>query len=262
MALRNDGPWGSPGGLAVIDVRNPRLPRQLGAVDIGHVSRGLAVAGNYAYISGDTGTTGGLSVIDIRDPHNPSVVGSVTSPEIAYGLAVSESHAFVAVRSAYPYVYSLKVFDVSTPALPLLVGSVDVPYGAYSVALSGDYAFVLGGYLQVVDVSNPLAPGLVSVAYAPGATGNFGGVTIQGDIAYAAKDRSVEVIDISDPTHPRFVGSAPSGGGAVAVSGDYLCAGAGLRGLLILPTQCQPWEKDGPIRGHASDVENAEVEDR
>jgi len=240
MALGSSPPVGPPGGLAVIDVRRPQSPRQLGSVALQHSSRGLAVVGNYAYVSGNTDTTGRLSVIDIRDSHDPRVVGSVSIPAFARGLAVSETHAFVAVKSVdYPYVYSLQGIDVRNPALPWLSGKLDLPQGAAAVTLSGDYAFVLGFQLQVVDVSNPYNMKLVSTVELPGNPGNHPAVTVSGNLAYAAMVGSVQAIDVENSRYARPVAGAPGGGGGLAVSGDYLYAAAGLRGLLVLPTHCQ-----------------------
>jgi hypothetical protein len=177
-------------------------------------------------------------VIDIRESHDPRVVGSVNISRFAYGLAVSKTTAFVALRSVdYPYVYSLQAIDVTIPALPRLAGRLDLLYGAGSVALSGKYAYVVAFDLQIVDVSDPFNLRLAGILGAPG---SWGGITVSGDIAYAAMAGSVVVIDVSNPRYPRFVGSAPSGGGDVAVSGEYLYAASLLQGLLVLPTHCHP----------------------
>ena len=68
---------GGVGSLAAIDISNPTSPRLHGVVrDADKLlgARGLAIAGNYAYVASDR--YHGLVAVDIGNPSNPTIVAS------------------------------------------------------------------------------------------------------------------------------------------------------------------------------------------
>ena len=93
--------------------------------------------------------------------------------------------------------------------------------------LHGDYAYVRvgGGQYRILNVSDPTSPTLVTETDVP----LTGVVSTCGNYLYASNfdRRDITVVDISDPTNPIRIGSAPydwSGRSRIdmKVSGDYL----------------------------------------
>jgi hypothetical protein len=139
----------------------------------------------------------------------------------------------VAVRGPYAYVSCgsrLVVVDTSNPAQVRMVGQTALLDGmGSSIAVHGDYAYVAGGYLYVIDVSDPTLPTQVA-RFSPrrGAVK----VVVAGAYAYVMGSRSgplqpgsaLQIINISDPTHPVEVGwfeTTRSGHLSVALVGKY-----------------------------------------
>src|SRR5262245_13340117 len=109
-------------GLKVIDVSSPETPTVVGSFGDLVACRGLAVVGNYAYVTafGSEGHTG-LVVIDITTPTAPQRVGSVAIPNVYMeDVDVSGGYAYVAAGRSGFY-----VFDVSTPNATSLVTTID-----------------------------------------------------------------------------------------------------------------------------------------
>lgn len=103
------------GGLAIVDVSDPRTPTVLGRAEIDGVPKGVAVDGDTVYVAAGSA---GIAVVDVSDPAAPLVIGTADTPGPALRLAYSDGHLFVAAWT------DARVYDVSTPAEPRFVGSV------------------------------------------------------------------------------------------------------------------------------------------
>jgi hypothetical protein len=76
-------------------------------------------------------------------------------------------------------------------------GSVDTPSDAVGVAAVGTYAYVVDGALQVIDVSDPHSPQIVTGGGVPGSADD---VAVAGTYACVADyDSGLQVIDVSNP---------------------------------------------------------------
>ena len=107
---------------------------------------------------------------------------------------------------------------------------------SYAVAVQGPIAYLgVGPRLVLLDVSDPARPAVLGrTGVLPGVVQ---GVAVSGSHAYvAAGDGGLRVVDVSDPAHPREVGSCDTPGEAwgVAVSGSYAYVAAGDAGLRIV----------------------------
>lgn len=119
----------------------------------------------------------------------------------------------------------LVVFDVQDPTQPIQVAQSSVmPARARGLYVAGDYAYVadgLGG-LRIFDIHTATTPIPVGFYQTDGLAQN---VKVAGNYAYVAKmavlngtnyeGGGLDIIDISDPTAPFFVGNLP-------VTGDNL----------------------------------------
>lgn len=109
----------------------------------------------------------------------------------------------VAAVDNFAYVGGTKVtvFDVSDSRNPTRIGEVVSPGATWYVAVDGDLLVAAGQTrLNVIDVADPSAPGLVGYLDLPfEATG----ILVRDSFAYlTAGDDGLFVYDLSDPTHP------------------------------------------------------------
>jgi RHS repeat-associated protein len=138
----------------------------------------------------------------------------------------------VTVSGDYAYVgegQDLVVLDITDAANPKDVGKISMPGLVTDIAISGNYAYITRGTnsiygvngLSVVDISNPLALKTVGSYQYP--RDYVSSITISGDYAYLACLTGLEILDISNPSTPIFVGKYYNQYGVtdVAVSGNY-----------------------------------------
>lgn len=243
--------------LVVLDVSDPKTPRELGATEpLGWYVQDVAVEGSLAYVAAGGGGfyvvdlsdptrlvvaasydtpgyaesvavagryayvadgPGGLRIVDIADPAKPTQVAVVYSQNYVFDVALVERHAYLAAAGT-----GLLVVDVSNPAQPVELGRYDTPGYAYSVSVSGTTAYVADGWegLQIVDISNPQQPKQAGSYDTPGWAMD---VVAAGARLYIADAfAGLRVLDVSDKAKPTELGSfqVPSGHAAkLAVSG-------------------------------------------
>ncbi|MGH2805831.1 MAG: LVIVD repeat-containing protein [Actinomycetota bacterium] len=171
-------------GIQLIDVRNPRRPKLLGAVGIPGGTHTLTVYPGRALIYSSPGGEGDPeTIIDARDPRNPKVVGrfdpgpTVGCHDVAFHFEGDNKLGFCAGENA------TQVWDVSKPATPKVLSQITNPliYFHHSVAATSD-----GNYLVVGDEALGTAGGICNMS-ANHPTG------------------AVWVYDISDPQTPALV---------------------------------------------------------
>jgi hypothetical protein len=240
----------------------------VGSVHTSGQARGVALAGDRAYVAyGD----GHLQVFNISDPTNPTFIVQLTTGGVAMDVVVAGDRAYVADGSAglcvvnigslgfgssvntdtpglaedvfvtgdYAYVADgdsgLRVFDItSTPAAYL--GNVSTPDYAMGLDVVGDYAYVAvdDSGLAIIDVSDPSNPVLAGRYDTPYWAIN---VSISGRYAYVADYGSgLQVIDVSDPANPVSAGYCDTDGPAVdvAVVGDFAYIADSYSGLAVI----------------------------
>ena len=83
-------------GLVVLDVRDPRVPREVGRVEMPSPARSVRVAGSSAYV----GALNWLRAIDISTPTAPREIASSKMPSHAEDVWVSGGTAYVAAYDA------------------------------------------------------------------------------------------------------------------------------------------------------------------
>jgi hypothetical protein len=201
-------------------------------------ARALEVRDNYAYVVSDhDGESSGnhLLVFDVTDRTDPQLKGYCAIPHNIWRGAYGWSA--VALVGHYAYVptdsQGLQIVDVSDPTNPVptqLVRPYIDEHGnciTRGVAVIGNYAYTCvatdgSAYnwnLHILDVSDPAAPVAVgSCAF----TGELQRLVGAGNHAYVCNSRSLQIIDITQPSQPRRVGEFQVWEGAdVAISGHY-----------------------------------------
>ncbi len=252
VAVQGDYAYLAAGvAMTVIDISLPSQPRQVGYCEMPTGARGVAVAGDYAYV---VAPDGGLRVISVADPTHPVEVGYYDAYDrSALAVAVQGDYAYVAYES------SLWVISVADPAHPVEVGYCVTPSNVVAVAVAGDCAYVASAGLRVISVADPAHPVEIGHRW----TGDGGvahGVAVLGDYAYMACEYGLVVISVADPADPIEVGfwHSPNPGNwgelmGVAVAGGYAYAAADRDGLWVIsvadpanPVQVERHDTPGP----------------
>jgi hypothetical protein len=221
-------------GLMIFDISNLSAPVPVAKVDLptgySRYGRGLALAGNYAYLADGSA---GLQIIDIANPLMPQWVGAAAF-DGATCVAVSGSYAFV----AGPWDRNIHVYDVSTPQSPQEICQVSMGLSTWITGLTtqGDYVYVstLENALVILDISDPVHPVIIGTCYIPGMGWN---VAVDGNVAYVASDYSgLQIVDVTNPSTPVPMGGYPTSTKAtdVAVFGSVALLATGTRGLKVL----------------------------
>lgn len=210
---------GSNNGLSILDVSHLQIPKLVG-LPMPSWTEGVALSGPssstpYAYVAC---SAAGLQVVDLTHPDTPAIVGSVVTPGSVLGVAVSGDYAYLGEYSAF------RVIDIRNPHSPQVVASVSVTDHPWAIALVGNYAYVtasdyvpphggvpFGPHLFAFDIADPLNPRLMSeLEFHRDWAWEAHSLAVAGTHVYvAATELGLEVVDISDPPHPRTVNRVP-----------------------------------------------------
>ncbi|HZW11496.1 MAG TPA: GC-type dockerin domain-anchored protein [Phycisphaerales bacterium] len=258
-------------GVQVVDFADPANPMRLMRYGTAGAAKGVAVSGGLAHVAdGDAGlqiirldpshaepwiggsdTSGTrdmttdqgtvyvigpyvLEAFDTTGPDAPVLLGNWESDRELEGVTVYDGRAYLARGS-----YGLAILDVTDPQNMALLGEIDGPGFASGVAASGGTAYIANGGSQVnvlvVDVTDPVAPRLLSSCDLPGSTV---AVATAGTLVFAAAgaDGGLQIIDVSDPLVPLVVGAMDTTGAAadVAVFENTVVLADGSGGVLLV----------------------------
>ncbi len=155
--------------------------------------------------------TGGLLAQEVE------YVGSLDNPGWSNAVFVQGDYAYLACQDT-----SFYIIDVSDPTDPRVISDFNTPMEAIGVSVSAGYAYVLDRWngLYILDVTNPLDPQLAAHYEDPWYSRNL---FVSGSFAYIIgleDDPSPPVmliLDVSDPTNPVLVETAPYSGNSVFV---------------------------------------------
>lgn len=221
-------------GLEIINITIPLSANmsEVGQYDLPFKSlSSVTVEGGYAYVCSNDG----FEIIDVSDVTNPFKVGGYDNGK-GLGIDIVGNYAFVCELER-----GVAIYDISNPSAPTEYARIDEFAGIEDIALSSEAAFVAAGTEGVmkIDISTPSAPILTStynanpiyaieshegylygisddgikiidentmseVAYY---TGNFFDAIPYGDRVYLFKIDGIEILDISNPTSPTYLGN-------------------------------------------------------
>lgn len=208
-------------GIQMVDVSDPRNPRIAGARYYPiFILADVAAKGPYAFVAD---SVLGLHVFDFTDPSSPAyydVSGSEGTPD---ALAVDGNILYAVSNDTFEAV------DISDPAKAKVMGSVAVNLGSAgfpAIAVKSDIAYVRGwDKLITINVSDPAHPTIAgpSVSLVYYGTVAAERMPVLDNKLYIARGASgIEVVDISNPSHPYTAGVIPIPAMAAAVKGGYL----------------------------------------
>ncbi len=242
-AIACDGPYayiafgtkpGKENGLQIIDVSDPTAPSVRGQLATYAPAKGVAVGGDFVYLTTALDPAGTLEVLDVSVHHQPQVVGSVPLPYAGQEVTLDGPYAYVVTGNLGPG--SLEVIDIGDPLDPITIASLEIPASVGS-DLHGTHLYVvtLSEGLRVIDLADPAEP--VVVGETPLPTWGSDVVVLDG-YAYVAQrfEGGVYVVDVSDPAHPQCVSSLPCAGCTFGIdaTGDRPFLASNADGLRVL----------------------------
>ena len=197
--------------LKIIDITNPTAPVLLSSLALAGYGEGLAVSGNYVYV---TAGGSGMEVIDITDPAAPAsvavVIGGSAGPW-AEGINVSGSYAYLGNGGG------TEIFDISDPTNPTLVSTIPNDGWIQDVMPISNYLYVCvySVGIDIVDISDPGNPAYVSTLSNP----KNSDVMFDGNFGYiASKEYGLTVLDVTNPGAPTTLGTIDTDGSVRKVS--------------------------------------------
>ena len=161
--------------LLILCVSDPLNPFRLGAVHLPTSCWwGVAIRGNYAYVTGASDYTGRLAVVDISNP---------TSPHIVDSLKNIRGHSLdIQVSGNYAYITACDLYQPK--------GEKDE--AAIKIWAKTDTPLVEGG-LRIVNISNPYDVYLVASYDTPG---DPRGIFVNNDLIFVADDYPADSVQI------------------------------------------------------------------
>jgi hypothetical protein len=205
--------WGSvpAGGIMALNVSDPRAPHRISIVALSTMFDGVAVSGSRVY---GFQTSGGIQMFDATSPAAPELIQTMSERADTIAAAPNlliASRSFVAAGDAVSFATPLRLFD-TTGAAPLLLGElVDYAGPVSGVWTDGSLAYVVDApYLRVLDISKTDEPRELRSILIPNIQDH---IRVKNGLAVLYGHAFVNLVDVSDPLHPRHVGTWDSRGG-------------------------------------------------
>ena len=175
----------------------------------------VVTAGDYAYVTTGVTTVAGMTIFDLTDPTHPRILGRVDTFDYATGVAIAGDYAYLVHDCS-----GMAIIDISEKSDPQVISWFGRKEELFGVAVNGDQVYVTGldekgsGLLIVIDCSDPYNPETVSKIIFTDS--NYGTIQLLGNYAYLSGDHNWSgsefgIVDISDPTNLRLVGTALKG---------------------------------------------------
>lgn len=242
--------------LHIYDISNPNQPVEVGVVDGGPAWDGaddLAIAGNFAYLSGRGGNDAiypgaGIWVIDISNPTAPAPIHFVDLPNSHWSLSI-HSMVLYALDGTQdnqdPDVLSLRVIDIRDPFQSELIQSITIPelkpLSLTDIQVSGDWLFVgmaMDG-LKLFDIRDPLNPVEVPLSLDSGIIPMPMRFTLHESILFI---NGTFAYDISDPTFIKLIGMGilPMDAWDCNVEGDLVFIATKFQGVYVYRINSSP----------------------
>lgn len=215
-------------GVVELSISADGAIREVGRVSLGLDIRRVEAAMPWVYAMGSAS----VSAIDFGDPAHPVVCGKVGAGAVCVQFHVADNTAYASTT------FGILAVDVTNPHDAPLLGELAVP-SARDVAVHGDHAYYAswtkGG--TIASIADPAHPVLVGpITALTGAIRWVSSLEVRGELMYAATgyNNCLSVLDVSDGTHPRLLGTLAASGLTydLEVRGAYAfvaCSTAGVR---------------------------------
>lgn len=222
------------------DVSVPSAPTHLDSIDV-PCARDFDVEGNLAavctFVFSHYSSTN-LTLLDVTNPASPAVISRTTLFNMTDGTMVRLRLPYALVNVPSALTATLYILDLSNLASPAIRGQLSLPTSLLEelpLSLGPDsYAYVAaGGFLNVIDYSNPSNPVLVTrVAIEQ----EYYDMSCRGGyLAVAEGSHGVQLFDVTIPDSPVLTGDIETDGVCKGVycGTSHLFVADGSGGLLV-----------------------------
>ncbi|MCK5299286.1 MAG: hypothetical protein KAJ76_10290, partial [Candidatus Heimdallarchaeota archaeon] len=185
-------------GLQILDVKDPTQPTKLSTFYDGGNARSVTVRGDRAYLAD---RDDGFEIIDISNPEVPT--------EIAQGedIPLFSSYYKIQIVDDEAYLLSnngLAIYSISEDTGDTLGEALGSYFSSTpsDIIVNNDVAYLARGWIDVVDVSNPESPLLISYYL-----GSFDNFFLEDDVLFASSNNEIHLFNISNPNQLNEIGS-------------------------------------------------------
>ncbi len=192
-------------GLQVLDVSDPKNPKEIGKYELPKRARNVYVDGNYAFLSIEIEC---VYILDISDPKNIRLVSKIIPPtQQAFWVIAQFPNVYIAEGPQ-----GISIYNIRQPDRPRLSGSLDTNGWAWGLFLNGTDLYVAdkSGGVVIMDVTNPGSPTK---------RGQFLGmknaktIQVEENLAYVANGPDgLWILDVTNPEVPSLVAKVPVDG--------------------------------------------------
>jgi hypothetical protein len=237
MAFHGDHLWLALGsGLKAVDRTVLVKPRILTTVNLARPAKGIAIAGDRAFVAAQRD---GLKVFDLSDALNPRIIGRYDTPGLATGIALAGQHVVMTDQSSWgtaEFGQGIVVLDISDPTRPVRESAVPMDGLADGVALAGSQLVVADSdRLVTLDLADPQRPNYLGAW--GGGSRQLNAVSTAGRYACALDLLGwMFTLDVLSASQPTVLSSYPCGTfpDGVCALGDRAGFGDNRNGLKIL----------------------------
>ncbi|MBN1409089.1 MAG: tandem-95 repeat protein [Calditrichaceae bacterium] len=192
-------------GLQVLDVSDPKNPKEIGKYELTKRTRNVYVDGNYAFLSVEIE---GVYILNIADPKNIRLVSKIIPPtQQAFWVIAQFPNVYIAEGPQ-----GISIYNIRQPDRPRLSGSLDTNGWAWGLFLYGTDLYVADktAGVVIIDVSNPGSP--VKRGQFLGMK-NAKTIQVEENLAYVANGPDgLWILDVSSPEVPSLVTKVPVDG--------------------------------------------------
>ena len=205
---------GAKSGTAIYNIDDPENIVELAFIPGGSSNwREIIVLGDYAYVTTEaSGANIGMQVIDLTNLPDTATLVTNYMETFTRGHIIQKD-----IFSDAPYVYvngttatdGVHILDVSDPANPVEVGLYAPGYYIHDCHVRGDIMFAAAFYegtLDIVDISDPSTPTLISRFDTPGGRTHSASMSMDGKYLFVAPEQDGlrgtvwNIEDYEDPT--------------------------------------------------------------
>ncbi|MHA1447006.1 MAG: LVIVD repeat-containing protein, partial [Candidatus Heimdallarchaeaceae archaeon] len=156
--------------------------------------RGIVIQDTFAYAF----SRNLFIVLDVSSPENITEVSAIVlDSSILGGLCVVNNSVYVVSSDLFT------IIDVSNKSNPLIVSQVALPSSYQAVSVEGNYAYLAGGGLQIVNITNPEQPYLLTTFQFH----HTDDIYVYSNFAYVVGYYDgLRILDVSNPSNPVILG--------------------------------------------------------
>jgi hypothetical protein len=165
--------------------------------------RDICINGHYAYVAGGSC---GLHIFDLSDPTNPEWVDWLNIPDAVYDLKFDNGYLY-ATGTAKQDGHKFHIIKINPHNSLEVIQTIGLSIFPTDLAVSSGYAYITryqnssnpskGGYVDIIDVSQPGSAYLINTVDTPG-----GAVAVDADKNYVYITdylNALHIIDVSSP---------------------------------------------------------------